>query len=427
MQISAKTFRKFKEVISRVINSTRSDFYRKKFIAEGFDLERDLKELTDMVRVPRLTREELATTSPFERLYSDLKSVRYIRYTSGTSGAPMLLLFRPEQGYRIPGKRPLILAANNQLDHYFAAAPRVAQAPYFPPLIHSNQSLAVTAGLVRLYNVDAIVGLASKMIMLGKELPSKIRGGIQALFIQGERYTMSLSQELRTLYPEAEQDPRYGMTEVGLFGYQCEELRKQQAGQYHSESSYLLEISRPETGNWAEVGQEGEILVTELYESPHQIIRYRTGDAGCVTSTQECACGASFTFEVSGRIEHDIIKIAGGIIRTDEIERVIAELGQWLKPDFRGVVEMGEIADKILPAFTLSLIPKSGITHQPALVETVLQEIAKRLFMTTTKTLSDFLHEGKITRFNITFVEMFPPETKAQRLRFKECDASSPQ
>lgn len=427
MQISEQVFQEFKKVIDRVLDSPRSDFYSKKFASENFDLRCDLNKAYDIVRVPRLTREELAVTSPLERLYDDLGSVKYIRYTSGTSGAHMLLLFRPEQRYRIPGKRPLVITANNQLDHYFAAAPRAAEAPYFPALIHSNQSMRVTAELAKYYDIDAIVGLASKMIALGKGLSRETREQIQDLFIQGERYTPDLSHELEGLYQNARQDPRYGMTEVGLFGYQCEDLRKMRAGVYHCEKDYLFEVSDAQTGKWLGAGDEGEILITELYESPHQIIRYRTGDAGRIVSAEPCVCGALFTFEVTGRIEHDIIKVAGGVIRTDEIERVIGELWQWFEPDFRGVVEVTNETEGIQAVFTITLIPKPNISRHPLAIEAMRQEIAKRMFLTPTKTLDYFLKGGRIARFDIVFVEMFSPEIKAQRLRFKERGADSPQ
>ncbi len=427
MQISEQIFQEFKKVIDRVLVSPRSDFYRRKFTVANFDLKRDLGHIVDIIHVPRLTREELAATSPFDRLYVEPSTVRYIRYTSGTSDAPMLLLFRPEQRYSIPGKKPLILCANNHLDAYFFSAPRSAELPYFPPLIHYSPNISVTAQLADAYGIDAIVGLPSRMLALAKELSETTRENIHTLFIQGERFTTELVQTLKAWFPSAVFDPRYGMSEVGLFGYQCNELRKRQVGEYHCDSDYLLEISDTDTGKWVDVGVEGEILITELYESPHQIIRYRTGDAGRVVSYEKCVCNATFTFEVAGRIKHDIIKIAGGVIRTDEIERVIAELGQQFEHDFRGIVEFVEVADKSLPIFHLSLVSKSKMVHHPAAIEAARQEIAKRLFLTTTKTLADFLKEGRFASFDIIFVEMFPPETKVQRLRFKERDVNFPQ
>lgn len=417
MTVTDDQFKRFLSIFDRVLTSPRSNFYREKYKNENFG-KKNLKSADEIPRVPRLTRQELSSTLPFDRLFSDLSEVRFIRYTSGTSGAPTLLLFRPEQRYKIPGKRPLILTANNHLDVYFAEAPRAEHPPFFPPLIHSAQSISATATLASPYAIDAIIGLPSKMLLLGKELPEPTRARITDLFIQGERFTSNLAAELLSYFPNAQLDPRYGMSEVGLFGYQCPALRNKQRGIYHCEKDYLLEVTDPDTGTWLPDGSEGELLITELYESPHQIIRYRTGDTGTIISKEPCPCGARFTFEVAGRTNHDIIKLAGGVLRTDEIERVMNGLTKWFMSDFRGIVQVKNEKNGKEIYVTLAVIPRNARVWHPEILAHAKTEIAKRLFLSPTKTLHDFLENKKIAGFNLDLTEKFPKETKAQRLRF---------
>ncbi|MBI4134519.1 MAG: phenylacetate--CoA ligase family protein [Candidatus Sungbacteria bacterium] len=410
--ISADTFEKFKAMVSRVAESPRSNFYKEKFREARFHFN-DLRVPDDILKVPLLSREELSRTTPFERLYVDLDKVKYVRYTSGTSGSHAMLLLKSEQRYRIPGKRPLILFSSNQLDVHYAQAPRAAAWPYFPPLIHAAQNMAITAVLAEAYGVDAIVGFPSRMVEFAKSMSEVGRGRVESLFILGERFTQSLAQVLHDNFPRAILDPRYGMSEVGLPGYQCDELRQQGKGVYHCDLDYLLEITEPETGHWMQSGQEGEIVVTELYESPHQVIRYRTGDAGRITSAA-CSCGAPFTFEVTGRADFDIVKIGGGVLRTDEIERVIGRFSDRILPDFRGTVELCD--GKVF--FYLNIIPRSPDFYHPVALQALREAIAEHLFLTPSKTLKDFLAEERFTDFVLQLVAEFPKETKAQRLRF---------
>lgn len=411
MEISEPTFQKFKAMIRRVTESPRSDFYREKFAREGFN-PAELREIRDIVKIPWLTREELAATSPFDRLYSDPRDILTLRYTSGTSGSPLLFSFRGKTRYDFAGKRPLILGPSRQLDVYYALVPR-HNLDGFPPLIGHDTDYRITAELARSYRIDSIIGSPSRITLLARELPDSVKSAIGEIFMTGERYTRDQASMLRSHFPNARLNPEYGMSEFGCPGYQCNELGKSDPVRYHVAPDYLLEIIDPGTGMWEKEDEEGEIVITELYESPHQIIRYRTGDAGRVVDTKPCTCGAPFSFEITGRIAHDIIRVAGGVLRTDEIERVIGELSGKVQSDFRGTVEFqGE-----KPLFRLRLIPNSGELHHPALLAALREEIATRLFLTPSKTLADFLKEERFADFILELVPEFPREAKVQRLR----------
>lgn len=405
-------------ILNRVLIGPRSNFYIEKYEREGFRLG-SLESMDGIKNIPRLTREELSAISPFARLFSDTSEIKYIRYTSGTSGSPALLLFRPKQRYKIPGKRPLILTANNQLDVYFAEAERAFPPPYFPPLIHSAQNIKATALLASLYSIDAIVGLPTQILALAKELPMPLCAKITHLFMWGERLTANLIQNLRSYFPNAISDFRYGMTEVGLFGYQCDTLNVNNTGTYHCEPEYLLEVTDTATGEQISENTEGEIVITELYESPSQIIRYRTGDAGKFTK-KLCPCGAPFLFEITGRIDHDIIKVAGGVFRVDEIERALSGFTDWFEPDFRGTVSEERLNEETKVSFELHLVPRNALFWHPETTMRAKNEIAERIFLTTSKTLQNFLDEKRISKFELKLISRFPPETKALRLRHIE-------
>ena len=310
MYATSEQVSKLNAVLHRVLESPRSNFYREKYLHEGFDAPRDIRSAKDVSRVPRLTRSELAAVSPLDRLYTDLGEVSHVLYTSGTSGEAPILIFRQplRSRYGIPGERPLILSVNNHIDVWYADAPRLAAEPHPPPIIQYAASAALTARLAERYGVDALVGPPVKLQWLREHLSPEARQRINAVFTYGERFTDGVVQSIRAAFPNAAISIRFGSTELGLFGYQCPALQFRSAGCYHVRpDDHLLEITDPDSGSWRESGEEGEIVVTELFESPHQFIRYRTGDAGRMVNPEPCACGAPFTFEVTGRIAYDII------------------------------------------------------------------------------------------------------------------------
>ena len=421
MEIARETFEKLQQMVNRVVKSPRSDFYRRKFAKENFDYASPISSGADIIRIPRLTRAELAETPPFERLYSTNEHLDSIRYTSGTTGSPPILLFRAKVNYGIPGRRPLILFQNSHVDAYNARLSRSAQEPYFPPLIgHPGNTYTVTAALAKAYKIDAIIGIPSRILALAIEMDASSRNKTETIFIVGERFTNEHKRILVTSFPHALLDIRYGMSELGCPGYQCDILRKKTDIQYHCDENYLLEFTDLDTGAWKKENTEGEIVVTELSETPHQLIRYRTGDAGRVVNDTPCACGAAFAFEVTGRINHDIIKISGMMFRTDEIERVIKEFPE-IEENFRGVVETRQIGtDKEEIHFSLTIVLKQKEGIHPYFLEQLEQNFSERFFLTPSKTLADCIQEKRISSFDVFAIESFPFETKAQCLRLIE-------
>lgn len=76
----------------------------------------------------------------------------------------------------------------------------------------------------------------------------------------------------------------YGLSEIGDVAWQCEK----QDGYHINEENVIVEVV-DENGKQV-IEQDGDILVTSLYNYPMPIIRYKTGDRGSLTRTF-CACG----------------------------------------------------------------------------------------------------------------------------------------
>jgi len=108
-----------------------------------------------------------------------------------------------------------------------------------------------------------------------------------------------------------------GMTEMGAYGYECE----QQAGLHVNESEFIAEVLDPTTG--APV-REGELVLTNLGRLGSPVIRYRTGDRVRVADTP-CACGRTFVRldgGILGRLD-DMLIVRGVNVFPSAIEGVV--------------------------------------------------------------------------------------------------------
>jgi phenylacetate-CoA ligase len=120
----------------------------------------------------------------------------------------------------------------------------------------------------------------------------------------------------------------YGLSEIygpGVGG-EC----PHQNGLHIWEDEVMIEIVDPETGQWLEPGQLGEIVLTMLRRETMPLIRYRTKDLGWV-SVEECECGRTTArlMEIRGRSD-DMLIIGGVNIFPSQIESVlmsVPELG----------------------------------------------------------------------------------------------------
>jgi phenylacetate-CoA ligase len=90
------------------------------------------------------------------------------------------------------------------------------------------------------------------------------------------------------------------MTEIGAYGYECEE----QTGLHVNEAEFIAEVIDPTSGAPA---QEGELVLTNLGRVGSPALRYRTGDR-VRRDDRLCSCGRTF------------MRLAGGILgRLDDM------------------------------------------------------------------------------------------------------------
>ncbi len=108
-----------------------------------------------------------------------------------------------------------------------------------------------------------------------------------------------------------------GATEVGAWGFECEERK----GMHLNEKEFIFEVVDPSSG---EAATDGELVVTNLGRVGMPAIRYRTGDRVRLHE-RPCACGRPLQRlegGVVGRLD-DALIIRGMIVYPSTVENVV--------------------------------------------------------------------------------------------------------
>lgn len=274
----------------------RTPYYRELMQQAGLKPE-DVRFAKDLCRLP-VTDIETLRSLPEEHAGPPLEGPYEIRYTGGTSGGPgapvvisleeaverALITIRGEieNGYRIwkrqafvdppPHRDPVWykrfgILKSEYVSRFDPLPSQLARLQAFRPFRLSGQP----SGLEQLANYAAAEGS-------GELRPSLIH-------TLGER----LRPATRTLLEKVFGAPvfdRYGATEVGIIGWECE----QQSG-YHLNCDHLI-VECVDGKGPVEPGLPGSIVVTNLASRLRPMIRVDLGDMASM-GEGSCPCGRS--------------------------------------------------------------------------------------------------------------------------------------
>lgn len=157
-----------------------------------------------------------------------------------------------------------------------------------------------------------------------RSLPSyNFRGIISTAMVLSERERAGISEVFgRCVFD------RYGCEEVGLIASECEAHR----GLHVNTDSLIVEVLKHD-GSPAGPGEEGDVVVTDLWNYGMPFIRYLVGDRA-VVSAEACPCGRTYPLlkRVAGRIADYLVTPEGeyisGISLTENFTTLIPGLYQ---------------------------------------------------------------------------------------------------
>src|SRR5690606_36892108 len=183
---------------------------------------------------------------------------------------------------------------------------------------------------------------------------------IRYIDLFGERCSAAQYEYFSSVFENAVIVADYSATELqGVYAIPCKELVGDPESHFHVlGDEYYVEIVDENGVVLTDVGAEGEVVVTTLWHpNSAPMIRYRTGDIARIIS-HTCPCGFAYPIiKILRRKQLDHIKIPGGEIKIEEVERVIAHHKERLYHDFE--LTYFSAPEDALPYVQLKVDPKA--------------------------------------------------------------------
>jgi phenylacetate-coenzyme A ligase PaaK-like adenylate-forming protein len=322
-------------LLSYVTDPKGPDFYRRHFTLAAGDPALALESWAHWHALPLLTKDDLLATPLKERSFIPLAKVERIRASSGTAGKPPLFSPRTKvQGvdYYLQFHdftkgilTYIALAPPNWYEELQSArgiAPRVVVYDPTEPLL--------SVRLAQKADVDSIIAFVHHLPVIGKEMERQgLAQHIRFIEVAGERLSPQMIHYVHKTFPHATLVSQYGMSEIedAPVGTPCTKLDEDTTLLYHPKKTHYIELLDLEGVKSPAIGAEGELVLTTWSKAPaaFPMVRYRMGDS--IKIAGYCTHHDAWSFSIIGRTAMDSIKLPGGILRTEEIVRVLETLG----------------------------------------------------------------------------------------------------
>jgi len=375
-QLQELQVKKFKKILKWAYD--KSKFHRKLYHDAGLK-PGDVKTLEDIAKVPKVEKSmmrDIQRKDPFpygDALCVPLEEVTEFRQTSGTTGLPV---YQPDtwqdwewwsecwayilysQGYRKTDRVFLPFGYNIFVafwaGHYAAEKIGCEVIP--------GGVLDTEARILKIQELRATAMMATPTYVLGMADTARKKLGIdpprdltiRKITCAGEPGASipATKKRMEEAWGAKVYD-HVGATEIGAWGYECEE---QPGGLHINEAMFLVQLVDIETGEMIEEpGRKGKIIITALDRIAQPCICFDSKDVA-EWATDPCPCGRTFRIirgGVVGRAD-DITKIKGVLIAPSAIEEVVRSI-KGLSSEFEVVVtKKGDLDDITLKIELLS-------------------------------------------------------------------------
>ena len=326
-------------------------FYKRSFDKAGVR-PGDIKSLSDLAKLPFITKIDLRESYPFKMFAVPMKDVIRIHSSSGTTGKPVV------GGYTRKDidmwaelmARTLVCVGANENDiiqnaygyglftgglgvHYggerLGATVIPASGGNTKRQIMMMQDFGSTVLTATPSYVTYIAEVAAEMGVDIRELPLRI--GV----LGAEPWSDSMRKEIESKVNIDAMDI-YGLTEVIGPGVSSECMEKD--GLHIFEDHFLPEIINPDTGEPLPYGETGELVFTSLTKEAFPVIRFRTKDITSLNA-EPCRCGRTLVRmrRVSGRSD-DMLIIRGVNVFPSQIESILMNIAE-AEPHYELIVD----------------------------------------------------------------------------------------
>ena len=314
-------------------------YYREKMEEKGVTPD-DIKDLSDLSKLPFLTKDDLREAYPYGLMARPLSDCVRIHSTSGTTGR-RVVAFYTENDIRMWDEccaRALVAAGGTKDD--------VVQVSYGFGLFTGGAGLNGGSHMLGSLTLPMSSGNTDRQIQFMTDLGATIlcctpsyaaylaesinergvrdRIRLKAGIFGAEAWTEEMRHDIEKALGLKAYDI-YGLTEISGPGvaFECEA----QAGMHINEDYFIVEVIDPKTGEVLPYGEKGELVFTSFAKEAFPLIRYRTKDIGILNS-EKCSCGRTFVRMTKplGRSD-DMLIVKGVNVFPSQIETVLLNHG----------------------------------------------------------------------------------------------------
>ncbi|MDD5131936.1 MAG: phenylacetate--CoA ligase [bacterium] len=330
---------RLKETISYAL---KTHFYKNRLEKIGLKSPEDIKNLSDLKKIPYTTKDDLRENYPKGLLAVAPEEVVRIHTSSGTTGIPTVIYYSRED-------------LNNWTENL--ARGIVATGAGKKDVFQNMMSYGMfTGGLGLHYGAEKVGmtvipiggGNTKRQIQLMKDFRTTVLHitpsyllhihsrleecaarvedlALKKAFIGAEPHSENTRKKIEGLF-NIDAYNSYGLSEMNGPGVAFECVYKN--GMHIWEDGYITEIIDPKTGIVLGEGEEGEVVFTNLIRKATPLLRYRTRDLAFIYK-DTCPCGRTHRrlSRITGRSD-DMLIVNGVNVFPSQIEEVVMRIPQ---------------------------------------------------------------------------------------------------
>jgi len=374
-------FEKLDRVYQFARNNEYSNFYR---LLYGPNSPVRIATLEDWQQLPLLSKKDIAATPFLDRIFSPYADIGTIRLTSGTSGS-MPLTYPRSVSAAFENYFDDLHSTNCVLtffapQHLLQGTCKEAGSKHLviagdPGDLEGSVEFALAAGLD---NIMCIPSILEAMIPILQD--KKACHNIKSIELAGETLSKTAINRLHTIFPNAYLRSDYALTESqGAVG----------VGPIDLEQGAIYQPTT--TTYWEIIGEDNELVISHTWiEQNHfPLLRYRTGDRVEALSFR----GQNY-YRILGRLDLDRIKLYGGELRADMVERAVRDLHPALDGDYELHLTYTKSKERVLPAVEIRLTTRGNIENIADIVAELAPLVASRIYVAPNYTYADGIRDG---------------------------------
>ena len=334
-------------------------YYNKKY-SEAEVYPEDIETLKDIEKLPFITKDDLRESYPFGLFAVDIKKIKELHSSSGTTGKPVVSGYTEKDldTWAETIARGLTMMGIGEDDilqnthgygmftggfgvHYGSHKVGAAIIPISTGQTRRQIEIMQDFGTTGLIFTPSYgIHLAEVALEDGID-PKDLK--IKAIGFGAEGWTEEIRQRVEELYG-CKSFNIYGLTELmgpGV-GMECES----QNGLHIAEDIFYPEIINPDTLETLGENTPGELVLTNLEREGMPVIRFRTKDLTKITR-EKCECGRTHArmSRITGRSD-DMIKVKGVAIFPSQIEKALLKVSN-VEPHYMIIVTRPGTLDEI--------------------------------------------------------------------------------